>query len=103
MGSAIALNLCGFRGVPRPLLITEFAHKAGVVVDADQAAIAAGFRVAAERRRPARSDGAHDPELSAAEMPGTDLATAQADAWFSRFSRSNGLCVLPIVVLAACA
>ena len=74
MGSAIALNLCGFRGVPRPLLITEFAHKAGVVVDADQAAIAAGFRVAAERRRPARSDGAHDPELSAAEMPGTDLA-----------------------------
>ena len=30
--------------------------------------------MAAERRRPARSDGAHDPELSAAEMPGMDLA-----------------------------
>jgi hypothetical protein len=47
---------------------------AGVVGDADQAAIAAGFRVAAERRRPARSDGAHDSDLSAAEMPGMDLA-----------------------------
>ena len=28
---------------------------------------------------------------------------AQANAWFSSFSRSNGLCVLPIVVLALAA
>lgn len=77
--------------------------------------------MAAERRRPARSDGAHDPDFSAAEMPGMDLAIditvaaeylrhfqdwchdAQAGARFSSLSRSNGLCVLPMVVLATCA
>jgi hypothetical protein len=36
--------------------------------------IAAGICVAAKRRRPARRDGAHDPGLSTAEMPGMDLA-----------------------------
>ena len=54
-------------------------------------------------------------------MPGMDLAIditvaaeylrqfqdwchdAQAGAWFPSLSRSNGLCVLPIVVLATCA
>ena len=54
--------------VSSPLPIAP--HKAGVVGDADQAAIAVVFRVAAEHRRPARGDGAHDPALGSAEVTG---------------------------------
>ena len=45
----------------------------GVVGDARRAAVVALLDVAAERRRPARCDGAHDAPLDAAEMPGTGL------------------------------
>ena len=44
-----------------------------VAGDAHVAAIIALLDVTAERRRPARRDGAHDAPLDAAEMPGTGL------------------------------
>jgi hypothetical protein len=60
-------------GARQPLAFGAMAVAAGVVGDACAAAIVALLDVAAERRRPARRDGAHDASLDAAEMPGTDL------------------------------
>ena len=57
----------------RQLPITGSAHKAGVVGEAHVAAIIALLDVLAERRRPARRDGADDAPLDAAEVPGTGL------------------------------
>ena len=44
-----------------------------VVGDAGRTTIIALLDMAAERRRPARRDGAHDPSLDAPEMPGVRL------------------------------
>ena len=60
-------------GARQPLALGAMAVAAGVVGDAHVAAIIALLHVTAERRRPARRDGAHDAPLDAAEMPGTGL------------------------------
>jgi hypothetical protein len=57
----------------RQLPITGFAHKAGVVGDARQAASVAVFDVTAERRRAAGRNRGHDATLAAADMPGVTL------------------------------
>ena len=60
-------------GARQPLALGTMTVAAGVVGDACRAAIIALLDVPAERRSPARCDGAHDAPLDAAEMPGTSL------------------------------
>ncbi len=60
-------------GAGQPLALRAVAVAAGVVGDAGRAAIVALLDMAAERRRPARRDGAHDAPLDAAEMAGMRL------------------------------
>ena len=108
-------------GPREPLALWAMPVAAGVVGAAHQAAIRAKFRVAAERRSSARRcDGAHDTALGAAEVLGMHLAevspwrrktssatsspvamtAVQVGSAISSSSRSSGLCVLPIVVVA---
>lgn len=110
-------------GARQPLTLGTMAVAAGVVGDACAVAIIALLDVTAERRRPARRDGAHDASLDAAEMPGAGLpkrfavasedvrhlqnrshgarsAVAQPGGTTSRRSRSSGLGVLLMVLVA---
>ena len=52
------------------LTITEFAHKAGVVGDAQVRAGLTAFDMTAQRRRSAAFDRRHDLELAEAHMAG---------------------------------
>src|SRR5262245_66373302 len=56
------------------------AIAAGVVGDARRTAIIALLDMAAEHRRPAGRDGAHDPTLDAPEMTGMRLSERSAMA-----------------------
>ncbi len=105
----------------RQLSITGFAHKAGVVGDADRAAIVTLFDMTAKRRRAARRDGAHDAAFATAQMAGVILAKSlamaakdirqldrlrhgppQAGGMTSTSNPSSGLFVLPMVCVETC-
>jgi hypothetical protein len=51
-----------------PLALRAMPVTAEIVDTADEAALGAGLRVTAQRRRPTQLDGAHHPPLDAAEM-----------------------------------
>src|SRR5258707_13361647 len=57
-------------GPRQPLAFGTVTVAARVVSDAGCTAIVALLDMAAEHRRPARRDGAHDPSLDAPEMTG---------------------------------
>ena len=61
---------CRSRG---PLAFRAMAVAAGIIGDADQAAVGTTLDMAAEPRCPARLDRAHDAALSSAKMTGTRL------------------------------
>ena len=61
-------------GPRQPLAFGTVTVAARVVSDADCTAIVALLDMAAEHRRPARRDGAHDPSLDAPEMTGARLS-----------------------------
>src|SRR5215468_651319 len=65
-------------GPRQPLAFGTVTVAARVVSDADCTAIVALLDMAAEHRRPARRDGAHDPSLDAPEMTG---ARRNASPW----------------------
>ena len=106
-------------GARQPLALGTMTVAARIVGDPCAAAIVALLEVTAERRRPARRDGAHDAPLDAAELPGAGLpkrfavaaehvrhlqnrshGTAQPGGTTSRRSRSSGLGVLLMVLVA---
>jgi hypothetical protein len=65
-------NAANHRKMPmlaRQLPITGFAHKAGVVSDADLAAVLAAFGMAAQGGGATGFDGAHDAPLAQAQVP----------------------------------
>src|SRR6266581_570747 len=61
-------------GPRQPLAFGTVTVAARVVSDAGCTAIVALLDMAAEHRRPARRDGAHDPSLAAPEMTGACLS-----------------------------
>ena len=67
-------------GARQSLALGTMAVAAGVVGDACAAAIIALLDVTAERRRPARRDGAHDASLDAPETTGARLSKGFAMA-----------------------
>ena len=109
-------------GARQALALRAVPVAAGVVGAADQSAIAALFDMPAERRRPARLDRRHDTPLDPAEMRAMVAAerravaaedvrhlqrgrivAAQGGGVTSSRSRSSGLGVPRIVLVATCA
>ena len=105
-------------GARQPLALGAMPVAAGVVGDADVAAIVALLDMPAQRRRPAGLDRAHDAPLDAAEMAGMGLpisvavaaedirhlqhrthGAAQPGGTTSSRRRSSGLGVLPMVLV----
>jgi hypothetical protein len=64
----------------RQLPITGFAHKTGIIGDADCPAVVALLDMTAERCYPAGRDGAHDAPLNATEMAGVRVPKSFAVA-----------------------
>src|SRR5215472_4975410 len=64
------LNQLGIQRVTCGLPITEFAHKARIVGDAQVGALLAALDMTAQRRRSAALDRRHDLELAEAHMAG---------------------------------
>ena len=106
-------------GLRQPLAFGTVTVAARVISDADCTAIVALLDMASEHCRPARRDGAHDPSFDAPEMTGAPLskrfamaaenvrhlqsrshAPAQPGGTTSKRSRSSGLGVLLIVLVA---
>ena len=105
----------------RPLTFGTVPIAAGVVGDADRAAIVTLFDMTAKRRRAARRDGAHDAAFATAQMAGVILAKSlamvakdirqldrlrhgppQAGGMTSTSNPSSGLFVLPMVCVETC-
>ena len=70
MVSGVGRNHLCLRWVLRQLPITNFAHKAAIIGNAEMTAVVAALDMPAKRRGSAGLDRRHDLQLVEAQMPG---------------------------------